>query len=596
MRTKLSKTAAYLLALCVLMLQLPCFTLTVSAAAQKSFTLTSPADVMKTTQTSDDYYYLKMVWTVDDNVSSATSDNSIRNTYYMVQPMNSSSQYIATTPYYYTGWNSVSTTDVGLYFYYTPSYIENAGSQASATIRFAASEKVNGVYVKLVNSIGSTRSHGTSGKWYVSDSGGYLTSSKVFGTMKLGHKVDGYRIDALQTWGFDTVLAEHSILGAHAHIGMYGTSLPTTGKNTTIRFYATASTNYGTDVGAFATPGKVTKAEVLVNGAAAEGVSVSADGSSVVVNINDNIYNSIGDAAEAKVKARLYVTMPGKTEGVWTDYTDAVTLTRPTVATSTVLTLNKLSISGNSYPYIRTQANYILSVTDELYKLPDSIEIKVDSTVLSSSQYTYNSTTGEITIPAKYVTGGIRTTALAINPYTVTYNANGGTGSMTSVRVKSGSSYILKTNAFTRSGYVFKVWATSAGGSVMYQDKATITPDKDLTLYAVWECSNHTDADWNGKCDKCDEMIDTEIVLDKTSVTVNNYTGGVLILASYSGDGKEKRLTDCKIITEEIVSGKAISISDTGLNTSGSLNVKAFLLKDITSIKPLCEAKSAAAE
>ena len=49
----------------------------------------------------------------------------------------------------------------------------------------------------------------------------------------------------------------------------------------------------------------------------------------------------------------------------------------------------------------------------------------------------------------------------------------------------------LTTNAFTRSGYEFLGWATSAGGAVVYTDgqsvsNLTTTDNGTVTLYAKW--------------------------------------------------------------------------------------------------------------
>ena len=74
-----------------------------------------------------------------------------------------------------------------------------------------------------------------------------------------------------------------------------------------------------------------------------------------------------------------------------------------------------------------------------------------------------------------------------IDEYTVTFNANGGTGSMSSQTFTSGVSQKLSANAFTRSGYEFIGWATSSGGSVVYSDQQSISLSANKTLYAVWK-------------------------------------------------------------------------------------------------------------
>ena len=75
---------------------------------------------------------------------------------------------------------------------------------------------------------------------------------------------------------------------------------------------------------------------------------------------------------------------------------------------------------------------------------------------------------------------------------TIKYNANGGTGSMVDQYVEFGEATNLTTNTFTKEGYTFAGWATSATGEVIYQDGQLVdsltAPDKKCirTLYAVW--------------------------------------------------------------------------------------------------------------
>ena len=69
--------------------------------------------------------------------------------------------------------------------------------------------------------------------------------------------------------------------------------------------------------------------------------------------------------------------------------------------------------------------------------------------------------------------------------YTVSFNANGGTGTMADVTGVSGS-YTLPANGFTAPlGQQFKGWARSASGAVITD--ASITVTENTTLYAIWE-------------------------------------------------------------------------------------------------------------
>ena len=77
------------------------------------------------------------------------------------------------------------------------------------------------------------------------------------------------------------------------------------------------------------------------------------------------------------------------------------------------------------------------------------------------------------------------------NTYTIKYNANGGSGSMSNTSATYDSSVTLRANSFTRSGYTFSGWATSSSGSKAYNDKASVknltaTNGGTVNLYAVW--------------------------------------------------------------------------------------------------------------
>jgi uncharacterized repeat protein (TIGR02543 family) len=75
--------------------------------------------------------------------------------------------------------------------------------------------------------------------------------------------------------------------------------------------------------------------------------------------------------------------------------------------------------------------------------------------------------------------------------YTIAFNANGGSGTMSNMSCSYNTEYTLTANSFTRTNYIFMGWATSANGEVIYKDKASIKNLSDtattITLYAVWQ-------------------------------------------------------------------------------------------------------------
>ena len=102
--------------------------------------------------------------------------------------------------------------------------------------------------------------------------------------------------------------------------------------------------------------------------------------------------------------------------------------------------------------------------------------------------------TGDVTYTAQY-------SATARVFYTITFNANGGTGNMEPQRFEVGVDTALNTTAFTRENYKFIGWNTAADGSgATYADEGAILElTGDMTLYAQWQFWNGWFTDVNGK-------------------------------------------------------------------------------------------------
>ena len=93
------------------------------------------------------------------------------------------------------------------------------------------------------------------------------------------------------------------------------------------------------------------------------------------------------------------------------------------------------------------------------------------------------------------------------NTYTVTYDANGGTGIMTTSIFFVGDSRLLSKNTFTKIGCEFLGWSTNAvDATVMYEDQQCVenivvdSNNETITLYAIWKQNEvlYTPADVNG--------------------------------------------------------------------------------------------------
>ena len=83
------------------------------------------------------------------------------------------------------------------------------------------------------------------------------------------------------------------------------------------------------------------------------------------------------------------------------------------------------------------------------------------------------------------------------NAYSVGFNANGGTGTMSEQAFVYDTAQGLETNKFTKEGYTFKGWSTTTDGQVVYADgesvkNLTSVPNETVTLYAVWEANAYS--------------------------------------------------------------------------------------------------------
>ncbi|MBQ2941320.1 MAG: InlB B-repeat-containing protein [Clostridia bacterium] len=113
---------------------------------------------------------------------------------------------------------------------------------------------------------------------------------------------------------------------------------------------------------------------------------------------------------------------------------------------------------------------------------------------------TYSANTG-YTLSSKgstsiVVTGNVNSSQIyasaTANAYTVTYNANGGTGTMAQSKHTYNVSAKLSANGFSRTNYTFLGWSTSASATTptytnqQYVSNLTSANNGNVTLYAVW--------------------------------------------------------------------------------------------------------------
>ena len=164
-------------------------------------------------------------------------------------------------------------------------------------------------------------------------------------------------------------------------------------------------------------------------------------------------------------------------------------------------TANQMQLGTFSYSYSRGTS----AVTRYLYALLSAVD-RVGYSMLANTT---------ITIPA-------------LPTYTVTYNANGGSGTPSSQSKTYNKALTLSSAKPTRTGYAFQGWATSASGSVAYAAGASYTANASVTLYAVWKANTYTVSyDANGGSGAPGNQTKTHgttLTLSSTKPTRANYT------------------------------------------------------------------------
>ena len=137
------------------------------------------------------------------------------------------------------------------------------------------------------------------------------------------------------------------------------------------------------------------------------------------------------------------------------------------------------------------------------------------SKVLTEDEYTYAPSTAltadvsSITVSYKDDATKTATQPITVSAapatYTVTYDANGGTGSMTDGTATEGVAFSLPANGFTApANKQFKAWQI---GSTEYQPGDTYTFTANTAVKAVWEDIPATAPDYDGAKDAINEQV-----------------------------------------------------------------------------------------
>lgn len=130
------------------------------------------------------------------------------------------------------------------------------------------------------------------------------------------------------------------------------------------------------------------------------------------------------------------------------------------------------------------------------------VTLTLSSTRPTRTGYTFLGwSTNKTATSATYAAGGSYTANSAatlyavwkINTYTVSYDANGGTGAPSSQTKTYGVALVLSAEVPTRTGYTFLGWTSNkAIEAVEYEKGDFYYFDSSVTLYAVWQINTYT--------------------------------------------------------------------------------------------------------
>jgi uncharacterized repeat protein (TIGR02543 family) len=162
-------------------------------------------------------------------------------------------------------------------------------------------------------------------------------------------------------------------------------------------------------------------------------------------------YQAKGDFYVDDVSARLPSTVTFNGNGA-----DGGSMPPQTASVPTALTANAFTRTGYTFDHWNTAAN------------------NSGTSYANSADYSFAADT---TLYAQW----------SINRYTVTFDSNDGTGSMTPQTENYNIWATLTPNTFTRTGYAFTGWDTLPGsGGTHYADGANYHFTASITLYAQW--------------------------------------------------------------------------------------------------------------
>lgn len=220
-----------------------------------------------------------------------------------------------------------------------------------------------------------------------------------------------------------------------------------------------------------------------------------------------------------------------------------------------------VTYGGRTYPLDAThsvtiRANYNTN-TDVTYKVKPKYHIASETgTSMSNTDFSWSNnigkegSTGGQTWTTREFTRTI-TIKTASNQFTVAFNANTGTGTMSNQSVTNNANQKINANAFKKAGYTFKNWNTSANGTgTTYANNVAVdsiaaSNGATVTLYAQWAKDTYTISyNLNGGSATGNP---TSYQVDTADITLKNPSKAGYSFAGWTGSNGSTAQTTVKI-------------------------------------------------
>lgn len=179
-----------------------------------------------------------------------------------------------------------------------------------------------------------------------------------------------------------------------------------------------------------------------------------------------------------------------------------------TTVTIDVWLWTKYTLTDNRNTYYfdnnATSATTVIATNKELSHTSSSSWSESNQTKLGSHTYEYQCTSVDQTVYCAAKLGPIgggestithKTSYVipAVQSYTITYDANGGTGAPATQTKVHGTAITISSTKPTRSGYAFAGWGEStSAATASYESGATYSANASITLYAIWVAGTYT--------------------------------------------------------------------------------------------------------